>query len=324
MNLDCLTCRRFGVEVEILSFDGIKKSINYPPAGATYVANMISKLLDVRVEVQQYSSNHNNDRWIVKPDSSCGMEISSPILKGKLGLSWIVKVVDAIKNDSNIKVDDNCSLHIHVNISDLSTEQIGSVIANWMKCEPVFMDAMKPKRKSNKYCQFIGQSSWLTSYEKINPTYLIKAIGDYKYYSLSTYHYVKKNRDTLEFRIMCDEACKDPFTLKNWIKLILHFVDVTSNLPFPSNFLSDNVYESFRWLNPKEVFELLNFDKNISFGLKQVKDWFLLSLFFNSYCDKIGMWSPSSRSVSIDQIKDLFVNNSFILDANLFSERYDV
>jgi hypothetical protein len=80
-----------------------------------------------------------------------------------------------------------------------------------------------------------------------------------------------------------NEACLDPFFIKNWIRFLLHFVEVTKNLLLPHDYREGNPWSGLLWLNPKDVFKVLKFDELMSDGLRQMKDWFIGRIMRNGY-----------------------------------------
>jgi hypothetical protein len=185
----------------------------------------VRKTTSEKVIVHKWGHDHNNDSWVVKPDGSCGMEVCSPVCKGWHGLKRVCKVIEAFSNEPKISADHRCSLHVHIDVSDLSIEQLCSVIAWWVKCEPVFLDSVPPSRKKNRYCQFIGLWDLFEENSTLSMDQLIKKFGNSKYGSLNTYHLKMGKRQTIEFRIMEGDCCKNPYMAKNWLRLLVHFVE---------------------------------------------------------------------------------------------------
>lgn len=328
--LDCEIYRRVGIELEANTPSGeIKRlSKNEAPEGAQYIGALIHDITKERVEIHGWHNTHNNNCWIIKPDSSCGVEICTPILKGWTGLKSLLHVIDGMKG--HVSSDGRCSLHAHVNVSDLSIDKIASVISWWIKCELVFMDLMPERRKCNRYCQLIGLSDFIDIDSDYDPELLIELLADQKYYSINTFHLRKDRRKTLEFRFMGNEGCIDSYTAKNWIRLILYFVEVVSVLNMPKPYEYGNQWSSFCWLDPIDVFDLLGFDnpKLLSPGLKQVRDWTLCRLLKNVKSDLIGIWSQTGRKVAISQIEGMYNGESLPLSnemqENLYSDRYAI
>ncbi len=274
--------RRFGIELEINAFDGKNRpDPNQKPAGIEQVCMLVAKHTYDGCEVREWEHTHNNEVWVVKPDSSCGMEVCTPIYKGAGGIKSICQVVEAFHNDPKVKVDDRCSVHIHVEVADLTADQIASVIAHWFKCEPVFMDSVPDTRKRNRYCQTMGFNNLVQVETRISAQDLIRKVGNVKYYSLNTKQMTQNGRKTIEFRIVEGAGCKDPYLIKNWIRLIVHFVEQTAKKPFPEEYKSGDPWSGFCWLDPDDVFKVLGFDPenfDLSPGLEQTRNWFMARL----------------------------------------------
>src|SRR5690606_32495674 len=148
------------------------------PEGIDYVAQKLLATLDNEedVEIRKWQLTHNNEAWVVKPDSSCGMEVCSPPAKGWRGLKELLKAVSAISEDKNILVDNRCSLHVHIEVADLTQDQLCSFLAHYIKSEMVFLDSVPPDRKRNRYCQCIGISDVFQVNEPFNANTLCKKL----------------------------------------------------------------------------------------------------------------------------------------------------
>jgi len=329
--ITCENHRRFGVEIEINSFNGVSRPPKGEmPKGIEYVGNLVAKISKDPVEIRTWQHTHNNDVWVIKPDSSCGIEVCSPIVKGWHGLKKILKVIEAFQQDKKIKSDDRCAFHLHVNMIDINDQDLGTILAYWIKCEPVFMDAAVPKRKRNRYCQQIGVSNVFDHEDILNYKSIIGELAKTKYYTVNTFHYMGKGkRKTIEFRLMENDCCVDPFAAKNWIRLLMHFVAMTRYMKMPSFYIPRDPWSSLLWLDPKDVFSLLDFDKqNLSDGLLQTRTWFLERLLKNtSRVNLPGVWSKEGRSVSRKQILELSkeIDVSFDISEDLlYGERFKI
>src|SRR3954471_24683945 len=106
------SARRFGIEYEVLAFDGKSRADGGgQPVGIQIIAMVVHKAVPLdQVDLKGYEHTDNNTAFVVKPDSSCGVEVCTPILKGYDGLTRAVKVADAFRKDEQIKVDQRCSL----------------------------------------------------------------------------------------------------------------------------------------------------------------------------------------------------------------------
>lgn len=312
--------RRFGAEIEINSFDqrDFKK---YPlgrgelPEGIEYVAEVCQKVVRTPVDIMKWHHTHNNLTWRVKPDSSCGIELCSPVVKGWPGLKEICKVVEALGQDDRIKIDDRCSFHCHVEVADCTQDQLASILTYWIKCESVFLDSVPANRKRNRFCQCIGLSDLFEHDTEVNSEEVIRRLGMMKYYTLNTFHQCKGNRDTIEFRIIESEGCTDAYLVKNWIRLLIHFVEMAKAQPRPRQYYPGDPWSSFLWLDPNQVMEFLGFINDgyeLSKGMTQTRDWFLARLHKNTFDTGLpGIWSNVARKVAKDQVDNIIKSLGF-------------
>src|SRR2546423_1143033 len=119
--------RRFGIELEINAFDGKNRpDPGQKPAGIEQGGMLVAKHSSESVDIRDWEHTKNNDVWVIKPDSSCGMEVCTPVYKGWAGLKRACEVVEAFHRDPKIKVDNRCSVHIHIEVADLSNDQLAS------------------------------------------------------------------------------------------------------------------------------------------------------------------------------------------------------
>lgn len=302
--------RRYGVEIEINSMDGRSRPPGEnQPEGIHYVGLMVNKVLGCPVQINKWHHTHNNDCWVIKPDSSCGMEICSPVSKGTRGLNDIVKIIEAVRDDPNMESDDRCSLHLHIEVADLNQEELATVLAYWIKCEYVFLDSVPACRKRNRYCQQLGISDMFEHNSSFTPNQLINKLSSYKYFTLNTYHYCKGKRPTVEFRILEHDACVNPELTKNWIRLIVHFVEVAKSRSFPDKYEKGNPWSSYLWLDPKDVFQVLGFlpgQKKLSLEMQETRAWFVRRLLENTMNTGLpGVWEDVPLSHAYREIKGL-------------------
>lgn len=297
---------RYGVEIEINSFEDAENL--EPPSGIYHAANLIQKSIGDKVLVSKWMNNHNNSCWIVKPDSSCGIEICSPVIKGKKGLKSVGEVIKSLSEDKKIKADSRCSLHVHFDVSKFSLYEINSIISWWIKCELIFMDAMPLKRKINQYCRLIALTDVITDVAEFVPVEeLIKRLGTSKYYSFNTFHFYNQRRPTIEFRIMDNLSCLDAVSAVNWVAFLMHFIDCSVKQGVPQPYQEKNAFSGYCWLDPNDLFKFLKLDcNNICDDLFRIKKWFILRLIENS-CDlkEIGIFSKTFRNLAYSQIKKM-------------------
>lgn len=319
--LSWTTSRRFGTEKELNAFDGRNRPLRKGdlPAGIEEVGYAVNMALDKPVSIREWEHTHNNEAWVVKPDSSCGMEVCSPILKGRVGIDQIVKCAQVFRDHPNITSDGRCSLHVHVNVHDCTMTQVASIVAHWIKCEPVFMDSVPPNRKRSRYCQIIGMCDMFDIDEPLDAGDIIMNMGKSKYFSLNNYHYAKDKRATIEFRIAENDACTNPVFVKNWTRLVVHFCEMVKSRPIPRTYKPGDAWSSLCWLDPIDVFDLMGFlpgKYKLSRGLEQVRDWFTARLMSNMLNTGLeGVFSDLGRSYAWQELQLLAQETKF--DGNL-------
>jgi hypothetical protein len=322
--IDCRSLRRFGVEVELNTLDGVIRRPDSDageiPDGADYVACIVKKASKGKVEIAAWDYVHNNDNWVMKHDMSCGMEINSPVLKGWHGLKKLLRVVEDLSKDKKIKADQLCSLHVHVSIDDLNLNELAAVIAYYIKCEHVFFDSVPSQRKNNRYCQCVSMTDWYDTNFEMEPMDIITSISHSKYGSINTFHFIRggafsvanDRRKTIEFRIAENTACLDPFFVKNWIRFLLHFIEVTKNKKIPKRYINGDQYTGLAWLDFPDVYRLLKFDKPLSFGMQQVRQWFMDRINQNGIEEPVNsvVWSKAGRTICRNQFLEINSNLS--------------
>lgn len=302
--------RRFGVEIEVNALDS-RDFIAYPlgtnelPKGIDYIGELLSSFLREPVDIQTWHYTHDNNNWVLKSDRSCGIELCSPVSNRRYGLNNICDVLDLINRDPQIPIDSRCSLHIHVNVADCTTEETAAILTYWIKSEPVFIDFLPSYRKKSRYFQCVGASD-LVPHNFRNYEMLSRLMGVHKYMTINTYHKNKNHRNTIEFRIMGYDGCRYVQHAKNWIILIMHFVEMAKKRPLPEFYREGDPWSGLSWFNPREVMELLGFmgDYELSQELLDVRHWFLSCL--KMWTGKgTGFWGMESRGKAAQQVHEI-------------------
>jgi hypothetical protein len=265
--------RSFGVEIEVNAFS--ENSKGKVPDGAEYIVDFIANKTKDKTIFHRCKSDHNNNYWVVKPDSSCGLEICTPVLNGELGIKKIHELIGCISSDEQIKSDERCSFHIHFDVSDLEASKLASIICWWIKSEFVFFNAIPDSRKTNQFCKMIGLSNDFKANSFFKDRSLIKKLGKCKYNSMNTFHMCRKKRNTIEFRIVGNNACSNPVIACNWIKLFLFFLNRSLMHGVPKKYTRNDVFSGYCWLDLKSFFDFMGFDdSNLNEDAVQIRNWF--------------------------------------------------
>lgn len=299
----------FGVEVEINCLGSKSRlSKNEGTLGIYDIASLVHSTLKDKVNVSGWCNNHGNNYWVVKPDSSCGIEICSPVLKGWYGISRVFDLIVALKQDKRIKVDSRCSFHVHFDVSCFKDEELFSILCWWIKLEGFFMDIVPLSRKVNPYCRLISQSGIVNDLsEAYKLESFVEFLGRSKYYTLNTFHLYNKRRRSIEFRIMDGFCCVMPNSAACWIALLDHFIRCAIKTGPPSPFKGGDPASGLCWLDAKHAFNFLRFDScGLCRRLKLVRGWLLKRLVFcgQDYAE-YGVFSKEMRESSYNEIVEL-------------------
>lgn len=158
------------------------------------------------------------DKWggTIHTDISCGEEIITPPVGGDHAFDCIKELGEAMLK-SKVKVDNRCSVHVHVDAKDLSIDDIKKLAIVYSKVEPLLYIIGGHERYDNDYCCPIADALQAALNKKVHwKQYLSKTYGligspydrhdgaRYKGLNLVPWLYGKpRNRDntTVEFRI---------------------------------------------------------------------------------------------------------------------------
>lgn len=324
--------RRFGLEIEINSLDNRDFTINklnkYEyPQGTIELAEIIRKNLNKSVDISGYKLTHNNVNWNIKPDSSCGIEVCTPVSSIREHYFDIFTFLKKAK-EAKFNTDKRCSVHVNINLIDgfVKTEStlsdrkkyewfpdsrcvagvgIYNLLKNWIRFEHIFFDLMPSHRKNTKYARCIGLTPRIDIEKKerieFNELFSLFSYDKYaKYCSANIYHLCKGSRPTIEFRLF--EGSLNPVDIINWTRLLIFFVD--KSMEYTS--LSTSC-KTFVWADLKTFFKLMDFDKPdlLSIEMQQCRSWFIYTLNKNLTNSDSIFWSKDSRSHILNELNEI-------------------
>ncbi len=236
--------RKFGIEFEMeqtLSKEAIAKAIKQVTKHSCEIA-------------PGWAESKSNNYWHVKYDSTCGIEktpgweVATPVGSSILDLKHFAKVGKYISSAGCV-TNKWCGLHTHVNTSDMTTSDVGTLVATWIKLEPLMFQMFPLHRRKNYYCRPLRKAKSILKlseikngedfYQEIKPTKLYPHENPDKKYSLNLVGYVRsvdpyeldKSRPTIEFRV--PECVMNYFHIKYTSLFIINFVEQKRS--FPSN-----------------------------------------------------------------------------------------
>lgn len=236
--------RPFGIELEVSN-----------TVSQNNIANCIIPFTKRHVEVTAYAQSYNNKYWHVKTDSSCGplgkpydtgFEIASFKASGHKDLKEIGLVADSLVN-GGVVVNNNCGYHIHVEVKDFTPEQMGILVARWVKIEHVLANMVPVRRVGNKHCRMISKTRKYRSaheysakdfWELMRPNNLATNDNNQRKFTLNLVNFAYALyceqvgggtfRKTVELRL--PEGTLNSDDIKNWVRLFVLFVDTAKNV----------------------------------------------------------------------------------------------
>ena len=293
--------RYFGVELEV-----------GPEVSRANIAIFIKEasFKPVRVPAGKgWAQSLNNDFWHVKYDSTCGpfgkyldhgWEIASYKASGYQDLQHIGKVANHLKH-CGLKVNDNCGLHVHVDVGDFEPDRLGLLLANWFKIESILMQCVDAERRTKIYCRplvsCVKKLSLLRRYDSLEfwnmicPTDLSIHENNQKQVSLNLVNYARSrcrknfNRSTIEFRF--PEGTLDGENIRNWVQIFVSFVDNYKTLTMPNNLKSVDVETTLNILGLSSSSDFYILSRT----LYNAKVWFLKRLIQHATNRKIQISS---------------------------------
>lgn len=203
----------FGVEIEILS------TVDRQTIATALQAEGIN------AAVEGY--NHRVcEGWKIITDSSCGLEVVSPILSGEQGLNQVKKVAETL-NRIGCKVDKTCGLHVHIGADALGVKKVKSIVRRWLNNEH-HLDSIQPQSRrgnNNYFCASLANTFDASALDHCRTIKTLSQSQCTRYSKLNLQSY--RRHQTIEFRH--HSGTTDATKITNWIKFLLDFCTTSVN-----------------------------------------------------------------------------------------------
>lgn len=234
--------RTFGVELEVNTDDRFNLKSIVKPA-----------VKDRQIVVTGWDQSSNNNYWHIKSDSTCGYigkhrdygsEVVSFKAVGWKDLNEITLVAKTLQ-EAKVDINENCGLHVHVGIEDFSDNDVGILLARWMKIENIFCQMLPSHRIDNLHCKLWSKKKLyrknkrytaLEIWQLGKPKNLAPSGNKDKRMAINFVNYQTAclyggNRKTVELRL--PEGTVSPEDVASWVRLFVNFVDVSKTSPMP-------------------------------------------------------------------------------------------
>jgi hypothetical protein len=292
--------RKFGVELEVSP--NIHKSQIGVMLEDYEMFYGTARPVVVTPEKTGWAFTNGNSYWHVKYDSTCGpigkphdygWEVASFIGKTEDDLDVISGAGDWLA-DHGVKTNNNCGYHIHVDVSDFTSENMAILLARWLKIEFFVMSACASRRINNPYCQLLNMRK-ITENAYYNPDSLVKFWDRMAPHNLGVHDNMDKRytvntigfrlgqinhsytRKTVEFRF--PECLLSGAHIGNWVRLLLCFVEESYKSKPPESIQKSS--------SLSETLQILGLQGSDSFyllepKLSDTKIWFLQKIIAES------------------------------------------
>lgn len=164
--------RRFGVEMETMGTRA--NGSNLTGRDLNRALNGASLNHPVMGEGDYYNSprGRSGTAWEVKYDASAAYEVVSPALSLDADghNDELKRACDALMQEQP-KITRQCGLHVHVDVSDFSWQEVQKLLALWTRYEPFFFSMVPESRKNNHYCQSMRGQTWAEAHRADHNAY---------------------------------------------------------------------------------------------------------------------------------------------------------
>ena len=237
--------RTFGVEIEFILIDGWNAE--------DLAGHMRGWGIDCRYTGY---THHTSAQWKIVTDSSLradgggyGLELVSPILKGKAGREELTRVLEAL-NDAPVTVNRSCGLHIHLGASNLRMKDLKTLFIFYNQHEDLIDQMLPASRRGsgNQYCRSIN--------DIIQVIRQARTLGGiFRNYNVDRYHKLNilsyERHGTVEFRQ--HSGTTDPDKIIGWLDMAMAMVRI-------SKYFEDGKVEYLTTATHAEMFDRLEID----------------------------------------------------------------
>lgn len=230
------TTRTIGIEMEMT-----RVYANENRGGREVTLNLIAEALSLGLRDVRSARSVNNTEgyghssgrtWDVKTDASCGFEVASPAFHlDAEGDNEELRAGCTALAALRLRIDRTCGLHVWVDCSDFTWEDMQRLLALWARYEPVFFEMVPPSRRTNSFCQPMRKATW-TANDGGNIAHVRRALEARNEAALRNHGFTKYSsmnvsrwwtNGMVEFRL--HSGTVDYEKIRNWVKLLTALVN---------------------------------------------------------------------------------------------------
>ena len=216
------TARTFGIEIEFN---------NQSEMSQQQLATYINKKFR-RLECIGESYNHTTQaHWKIVTDSTCGLELVSPILSGQKGMKDAQCIIDCLASIEGVEVNRSCGIHVHVGAQGITPQGMRNVILQYAKNEEIINSVLAPSRRDTRWARPLvgnGNNGRYQSMEELaNQLYSCQTVGEIVSRMGGRYNTVNvqcwNRQRTVEFRQ--HGGSLDSEKILNWAHFLVNTVE---------------------------------------------------------------------------------------------------
>ena len=214
-----------GVEIEVVVPKGISER--------ELTNSLVREMRAAKIDVNAVGYTHDTTSyWKITSDGSirpAGVEVVSPILKGKRGLAELKKCIGAIRRAGG-SVNKSVGIHVHFGANGLELDHFKNILYNYAGFEPIINKTLYESRRNSQWARLVSSIPDLTN--KIDRSNSFDELatnvfggdpynyrGGARYYSVNFMAY--RRHGTVEFRQLQGSVEED--TIIYWVYW-LHFL----------------------------------------------------------------------------------------------------
>lgn len=231
------TTRTIGIEMEMTSLTAAApgrtaRSVNLETIASALTAGLANVRGARRVNNTGGYGHSTGRSWDVKTDSSCGFEVASPAFTlDAEGDSEELKAGCNALAGLRLRIDRTCGLHVWVNCSDFTWEDMQRLLALYARYEPVLFEMVPSSRRANTFCVPMRKSTWTAPdgghIAAVRSALAATTEAGMRNHSFQKYSALNVSRwwanGMVEFRL--HSGTVDYVKIRNWVKLLTALVN---------------------------------------------------------------------------------------------------
>jgi putative amidoligase enzyme len=213
--------------------------------------------IEIEVEGRELPKRLTSDYWTVHTDGSLHGEdnaeyvLATPVPRDKVDAALQELQGFFVKKKSKLEFSNRCSVHVHINVQELTFKQIFTFLTCYFIVEDLLTEWCGPDRIGNMFCLRVKDAEYIIDL-------LRGAIADnnVRHLSQQAYRYAGANVvpsvsfGSVEFRSMRGTA--DPDVINPWVEMLTSIKDASLQFANPIE-----VIQAFSMMGPTAFLRML-------------------------------------------------------------------